>query len=87
MEEEQRRGAKRQLIALMQAGHPGKKQRQWQACRSVDQEPIVQGPKTVCVELRPFNDRQYNHDLVLLCERASNAAPQLPDGRRLLFRK
>ena len=46
---------------------------------------IVQGPTTVCVELRPFNDRQYNRDLVRLCERVNTAAPQLPDGRRLLF--
>lgn len=40
---------------------------------------------TVCVELRPFNDRQYNQDLACLCERVNNAAPHLPDGRRLLF--
>jgi hypothetical protein len=46
---------------------------------------VVPGPKTVCVELRPFNDRQYNRDLVILCERVNAAAPQLPDGRRLLF--
>ena len=46
---------------------------------------VVPGPTTVCVELRPFNDRQYNRDLVRLCERVNAAAPQLPDGRRLLF--
>ena len=46
---------------------------------------VVQGPKTVCVELRPFNDQQYNRDLAMLCERVNTAAPQLPDGRRLLF--
>ncbi len=46
---------------------------------------VVQGPTTVCVELRPFNDRQFNRDLVRLCERVNTAAPQLPDGRRLLF--
>ncbi len=46
---------------------------------------VVQGPTMVCVELRPFNDRQYNRDLVMLCERVNNAAPQLPDGRRLLL--
>jgi hypothetical protein len=39
----------------------------------------------VCVELRPFHDRQYNRDLVMLCERVNTAAPQLPDGRRFLF--
>ena len=31
------------------------------------------------------NDRQYNRDLVRLCERVNAAALQLPDGRRLLF--
>jgi hypothetical protein len=46
---------------------------------------VVQGPTTVCVELRPFHDRQYNRDLVMLCERVNAAAPQLPDGRRLIF--
>ena len=46
---------------------------------------VVQGPSTVCVELRLFNDRQYNRDLVMLCERVNNAAPHLPDGRRLRF--
>src|SRR6266566_2823216 len=46
---------------------------------------IVQEQKMVCVELRPFNDRQYNCDLVMLCERVNTAAPHLPDGRRLLF--
>ena len=46
---------------------------------------VVQGPQMVCVELRPFNDRQYNRDLVTLCERVNTAAPQLPDGRRLFF--
>jgi hypothetical protein len=46
---------------------------------------VVQGPKTVCVELRPFNDRQYNRDLVMLCERVNSAAPRLPDGRLLQF--
>ena len=48
---------------------------------------VVPGPKTVCVELHPFHDRQYNHDLIMLCERVNNAAPQLPDGRRLLFQE
>jgi len=46
---------------------------------------IVQGPTTVRVEFRPFNDRQFNRDLVRLCQRVNTAAPQLPDGRRLLF--
>lgn len=41
--------------------------------------------RTLSVELRPFNDRHLNHDLVALCERVNQASPQLPDGRHLLF--
>jgi hypothetical protein len=40
---------------------------------------------TVSVTFRPFNDRQLNEDLTILCQRVSKAAPHLPDGRRLLF--
>jgi len=39
----------------------------------------------VRVTLRPFNDRQLNRDLAVLCTRVAAAAPLLPDGRRLLF--
>jgi hypothetical protein len=39
----------------------------------------------VQVELRPFNDRELNRDLAVLCERVNQASPHLPDGRRLLF--
>jgi hypothetical protein len=46
---------------------------------------VVPGQNSVRVELRPFNDRQYNRELAMLCERVNNAAPHLPDGRRLLF--
>ncbi len=46
---------------------------------------VRQGQDTISVELRPFNDRQYNQDLATLCERVNAAAPHLPDGRRLLF--
>ncbi len=42
-------------------------------------------PRTVSVELRPFNDRHLNHDLVVFCERVNQASPQLPDGGHLLF--
>src|SRR5262249_34446407 len=41
--------------------------------------------QTVDVELRPFNDRQYNRDLSLLCQRVSQKQPHLPDGRLLRF--
>lgn len=47
---------------------------------------VIRGPATVQVELRPFNDRQLNRDLVLLCERVNVAQPQLPDGRALVLR-
>ena len=41
--------------------------------------------QTVEVELRPFNDRKYNHDLHLLCQRVNQKQPHLPDGRLLTF--
>jgi hypothetical protein len=46
---------------------------------------VMQGQEVVSVELRPFNDRQYNRDLAALCERVNAAVPRLPDGRRLHF--
>ena len=46
---------------------------------------VTRGPATVQVELRPFNDRQLNRDLVLLCERVNGAQPRLPDGRVLVL--
>src|SRR5439155_9188573 len=42
-------------------------------------------PRAVSVELRAFNDRQLNHDLVALCERVNQASLHLLDGRKLLF--
>src|SRR5258708_17373663 len=46
---------------------------------------VTQGPRAISVELRPFNDRQLNHDLVALCERVNQASPQLLDVRHLIF--
>lgn len=40
---------------------------------------------TVSVTFRPFNDKQLNQDLTLLCERVRKVAPHLPDGKHLLF--
>src|SRR5262249_17402496 len=40
---------------------------------------------TVSVSLRPFNNRQYNLDLYLLCKRVNQKQPPLPDGLLLLF--
>ena len=46
---------------------------------------MTQGKQTLWVELRPFNDRQLNRDLQVVCERVAAAQPRLPDGRRLRF--
>jgi hypothetical protein len=46
---------------------------------------VIWEAESVRVTLRPFNDRQLNRDLAVLCARVAVAAPQLPDGRRLLF--
>ena len=46
---------------------------------------IVAGSDQVCVELRPFNDRQLNRDLAEVCARVQAARPRLPDGRRLVL--
>lgn len=40
---------------------------------------------TVSVFLRTFNDRQYNRDLHLLCQRVNQKQPHFPDGRLLQF--
>jgi len=41
---------------------------------------VTQGPRAISVELRPFNDRQLNHDLVALCERVNQASPSCQMG-------
>ena len=46
---------------------------------------IRSNQQTVSVSLRPFNDRQYNRDLNLLCQRVNQKQPYLPDGRLLQF--
>jgi hypothetical protein len=46
---------------------------------------LVGEAETLRVELRPFNDRQLNRDLALLCARVNEASPRLPDGRHLVF--
>jgi hypothetical protein len=46
---------------------------------------VVQTMESVQVELRLFNDRQLNRDLMALCERVNAAQPRLPDGRLLSF--
>ncbi len=46
---------------------------------------VTEGKQTIWVELRPFNDRQLNRDLRVVCERVAATQPHLPDGRRLCF--
>jgi hypothetical protein len=46
---------------------------------------VTSSQQTVLVQLRPFNDRQYNRDLSLLCQRVNEKQLHLPDGRLLLF--
>ena len=46
---------------------------------------VTSSQHTVSVRLRPFNDRQYNRDLSLLCHRVNEKHLHLPDGRLLLF--
>ena len=46
---------------------------------------VTEEQHTVRVELRPFNDRQLNRDLQVVCQRVEAAQPTLPDGRRLHF--
>ena len=38
------------------------------------------------VELKPFNDRALNRDLLMLCTKVAQDPLYLPDGRRLIFR-
>ena len=44
------------------------------------------GKECVEVELKPFNDRALNRDLLLLCTKVAQDPLYLPDGRRLIFR-
>ena len=46
---------------------------------------VVSTRHMVSVELRPFNDRQYNRDLLALCQRVNERQARLPDGRLLVF--
>ena len=46
---------------------------------------IVRQAATVQVELCPFNDRQLNRDLAVICARVNAASPCIPDGHHLLL--
>jgi hypothetical protein len=43
------------------------------------------GREVVHVELRPFNNRQLNRDLLAVCQRVNELQPHLPDGRLLIL--
>ena len=43
------------------------------------------GREVVQVEVRPFNNRQLNRDLLAVCQRVSELQPKLPDGRLLIL--
>ena len=46
---------------------------------------VVSTGHMVSVELHPFNDRQFNRDLITLCQCVNERQVRLPDGRLLLF--
>ncbi len=46
---------------------------------------VMREADIVRVELRSFNDRQLNRDLVEVCTRVNQLQPALPDGRRLVL--
>ncbi len=43
------------------------------------------GQEVVQVEVRPFNNRQLNRDLLAVCQRVNELPPKLPDGRLLIL--
>jgi hypothetical protein len=46
---------------------------------------VTSSQLAVRVQLRPFNDREYTRDLLLVCQRVNEKHLHLPDGRLLLF--
>ncbi len=46
---------------------------------------VLAGREAVSVELRPFNNRQLNRDLLAVCQRVNEVQPRLPDGRLLIL--
>jgi len=53
--------------------------------QDLSDRPVVYGTDTVHVELRPFNDRQFNRDLAAVCAKVQASRPHILDGRRLVF--
>jgi hypothetical protein len=46
---------------------------------------VLWGREVVSVELRLFNNRQLNRDLLAVCQRVNEVQPRLPDGRLLIL--
>jgi hypothetical protein len=46
---------------------------------------LLWSQEAVQVELRPFNNRQLNRDLLAVCQRVNEMQPRLPDGRLLIL--
>src|SRR5215469_307358 len=46
---------------------------------------VLWSREVVSVELRPFNNRQLNRDLLAVCQRVNEVQPRLPDGRLLIL--
>ncbi len=46
---------------------------------------VVRDSDMVIVDLRGFNDRRLNHDLLGVCALVDKAQPRLPNGRRLVL--
>ena len=46
---------------------------------------VLWGREVVSVELRPFNNRQLNRDLLAVCQRVNEVQSRLPDGRLLIL--
>jgi hypothetical protein len=46
---------------------------------------VQRGQEVVQVEVRPFNNRQLNRDLLAVCQRVNELQPKLPDGRLLIL--
>src|SRR5712691_4522592 len=46
---------------------------------------VLWNREVVRVELRPFNNRQLNRDLLAICQRVKEIQPRLPDGRILIL--
>jgi hypothetical protein len=59
----------------------------WQRLLPFFQLPgrVLWDREMVHVELRPFNNRQLNRDLLAVCQRVNEAQPRLPDGRLLII--